>query len=109
MANNTYPTKDEVVYRRGVGMREYSYFNDMFYIKQVREGVEILATKSHKQCHYEVGNYYVHNSIDFQVNPVKGKTLDIDLCIKQVLQSGSNHRCWLVKSRKEDDHETHDD
>ena len=47
MRNNTYPTKDEVVYRNGVGLREYSYFNDMFYIKQVREGIEILATIIH--------------------------------------------------------------
>ena len=76
MRNNTYPTKDEVVYRNGAGLREYSYFNDMFYIKQVREGIEILATKSHKECHYEVGSWYVHHSIDFQVNPVKGKALD---------------------------------
>lgn len=76
MANNSYPIKDEVIYRKGVGLREYSYFNDMFYIKQVRDGVEILATKSHKECHYDVGSWYVHHNIDFQVNPIKGKTLD---------------------------------
>ena len=34
MANNCYPIKDEVVYRKGVGLREYSYFDDMFYIKK---------------------------------------------------------------------------
>lgn len=76
MANNSYPIKDEVIYRKGVGLREYSYFNDMFYIKQVRDGVEILATKSHKECHYDVGSWYVNHNIDFQVNPIKGKTLD---------------------------------
>lgn len=76
MKNNTYPTKDEVVYRKNLGLREYSYFNDMFYIKQVREGIEVLATKSHKECHYNVGSWYVNHDIDFHVNPVKGKTLD---------------------------------
>ena len=50
MASNNYPIKDEIVYRKGVGLREYSYFNDVFYIKRVKEGVEVLATKSHKEC-----------------------------------------------------------
>lgn len=76
MANNIYPTKDEVIYRKGVGLKEYSYFNDMFYIKHVRDGVDVLATKSHEECHYEVGSWYEHHNIDFQINPVKGKTLD---------------------------------
>ena len=55
MASNIYPTKDEVVYRKGVELKYFSYFDNMFYIKQVREGVEILATKSHKECHYDIG------------------------------------------------------
>ena len=45
MASNIYPTKDEVVYRKGVGLKYFSYFDNMFYIKQVREGVEILGIK----------------------------------------------------------------
>ena len=77
MASNIYPTKDEVVYRKGVGLKYFSYFDDMFYIKQVREGVEILATKSHNECHYDIGgSWYEHHNIDFQVNPVRGRTLD---------------------------------
>lgn len=76
MANNCYPIKDEVVYRKGVGLREYSYFDDMFYIKKVRDGVEILATKSREECHYDLGTWFVHHNINFQVNPVKGKKLD---------------------------------
>jgi len=76
MVNNCYPIKDEVVYRKGAGLKEYPYFSAMFYIKQVRDGVEILATKSFKECHYDVGSWSVNYDIDFQINPVKGKRLD---------------------------------
>ena len=76
MKNNTYPTKDEVVYIKGVGLRAYSCFNNLFYIRQVRDGVEVLATKSLKECHYDLGSLHVHHCIDFQINPVKGKVLD---------------------------------
>ena len=70
-----YNTKDTLIYNKGVGL-VHSFFSDMFYIKQIRKGVHILATKSHEECHYELGNYYEHHSIDFKVYPIKGKKLD---------------------------------
>lgn len=35
MASNIYPTKDEVVYRKGVGLKYFSYFDNMFYINKL--------------------------------------------------------------------------
>ena len=76
MANNTYPTRDEVIYRKGVGLRDFSYFNEMFYCKNIREGVEVLATKTYEECHIIANSYVINHCIGYEINPVKGKRLD---------------------------------
>ncbi|MBR6893699.1 MAG: HNH endonuclease [Bacteroidaceae bacterium] len=76
MASNTYPTRDEIVYKKGVRLRDFSCFDEMFYCKTIRTGVEVLATRTHKECHIITNSYVIHHNINYEINPVKGKRLD---------------------------------
>ena len=69
MASNIYLMNDEVVYKKGIILKDHPSFSAMFYYKKVREGVEVLATKPYEGYHYETYPF-------FDINPIKGKTLD---------------------------------
>lgn len=76
MKDNTYPTKDQLIYNKGIILDSYSYFSNLFFFKDIREGVEVLSTKSFEECHIQRQFYSISHDIFFQINPVKGKRLD---------------------------------
>lgn len=76
MANYIYPTKDDVIYNKGVNLTTYSYFDNLFIYKYIREGVEVLSTKTYKQCHINYQFNSVSHEPFFKILPLRGKKLD---------------------------------
>jgi len=75
MPSSYYPTKDELVYTQKC-YRTYSRFDDIFYFKDIRDGVEVFSSKPYEECQLKdrLPGYY--HKISFRINPIKGKRPD---------------------------------
>lgn len=76
MEKNSYPTYDDLLYKKGAYIKEYSSFSQKFFFKEIRKGVERLTSKSHKECYHEYATCIVEHEIYYRISYIKGKKFD---------------------------------